>query len=494
MPLVSAYPADALQLPTPLPQQEPILDSPASRKVVRAGRRFSKSRTAMIAGFAGHGPGAPEDPMFPGVLQGWDVVWVAKDYPQLSTVMWREEFVPRLKHLPFVHMNANEHYVALDGLGTLYLRPETAIGGIRGIGKRLKGVILDEAAWYDLEAALKDVILPALLDNQGWLLLMSTTNAGHDGNAAIRLPSYFNLICEQIAKGERGPEWVEFTGTAFDNPRLSRSAIEELIGEYDEGSVALDQEVYAKLLPPGGGQLALSIPDAVLVQPTPVPRHHRHFAAVDWGYSHPWSFGLFSVNDSGHVRLRDSASNRKQEPPDIATEVKTLLARYGLTFADLDYTIAGGDVFADMGKARGLSGPTISEQWHKAGWNVLESSAAGAGRRVPSLNNMRLYLREAQLSMCDTPSNRRVLACLRTRIVDPKDPEDVLKQDADAKGNGGDDDYDMVRYGLYSRPIIPGLLKAKTDRIENAAPLPKRMVAEPTSGYRAPRRDGLVKA
>jgi hypothetical protein len=31
---------------------------------------------------------------------------------------------------------------------------------------------------------------------------------------------------------------------------------------------------------------------------------------------------------------------------------------------------------------------------------------------------------------------------------DPRRPEDVLKVDSDAQGVGGDDAYDMLRYGL----------------------------------------------
>lgn len=34
-----------------------------------------------------------------------------------------------------------------------------------------------------------------------------------------------------------------------------------------------------------------------------------------------------------------------------------------------------------------------------------------------------------------------------------KSLEDALKVDADAAGKGGDDGYDMVRYGLASRPL-----------------------------------------
>jgi hypothetical protein len=37
--------------------------------------------------------------------------------------------------------------------------------------------------------------------------------------------------------------------------------------------------------------------------------------------------------------------------------------------------------------------------------------------------------------------------------LDPDNPEDALKVDADAAGRGGDDYYDETRYGLMARPI-----------------------------------------
>jgi hypothetical protein len=34
--------------------------------------------------------------------------------------------------------------------------------------------------------------------------------------------------------------------------------------------------------------------------------------------------------------------------------------------------------------------------------------------------------------------------------ADPNNPEDVLKVDTDDQGNGGDDPYDAVKYGLFT--------------------------------------------
>src|SRR6185437_9378679 len=55
----------------------------------------------------------------------------------------------------------------------------------------------------------------------------------------------------------------------------------------------------------------------------------------------------------------------------------------------------------------------------------------------------------------DTPDNRVTHDCLASMTTDPLNREDALKRDADADGQNGDDPYDMVRYGLASRPVRP---------------------------------------
>jgi hypothetical protein len=87
------------------------------------------------------------------------------------------------------------------------------------------------------------VILPALLDNNGWLILMSTTNAGADGGyddtGAPQVPSYFNLLCKEVGEGKRSSDWEQFEATAYDNPLLEPSGIQELIDEYPPDSPKL---------------------------------------------------------------------------------------------------------------------------------------------------------------------------------------------------------------------------------------------------------------
>lgn len=447
-------PAPPLVLPAPIGPQPEWLDSPASRKVIRAGRRTGKTRFALLASVAGHGPGPDGHKLHPGILQGGDVVWVAQDYPNLTTVMWREEIVPRFGHLPHFTTNAAEHFVSCRGAGTLYLRSAEAIGGIRGIGNRLRGVVVDEAAWLDLESGLQDVILPALMDNEGWLVLMSTTNAGPDGNSAKRVPSYFNLICEQIRDGSRGGDWQAWHATAHDNPVISDRALNDLIAEYPPDSPSLRQEVYAELLRGGVG---MALPDldeeAHMVPAFKVPRHWEQFGAFDWGYHHPYVFGHFAADEDGTVYLVDCVTGRKELPRQIADRINA-----EVPVRSLRYIVAGHDV-DQKHRARGETGPTIREQFHEQGISLTLANIA----RVDGLNNFRRYVDWKgtnpdgsdgipRFRVMDTPNNRKAFRCLQQMQVDPKNPEDALKVDADHNGEGGDDFYDMCRYALMSRP------------------------------------------
>jgi hypothetical protein len=176
-------------IPPALPHQRLILDDDHRFKVVRAGRRFGKSRLSLRAAVCGHGPNMK----YRGLMSGMDVAWIAPDYPQ-SLIIWNEEVRPRFSGRPGISLNKAEHTVTTEwNNATLYVKSAEAIDGVRGIGANLAGVILEEAAHFDLEYAILGVIRPALMDNKGWALYQSTTKGG----------SYFNQICEEILAGER---------------------------------------------------------------------------------------------------------------------------------------------------------------------------------------------------------------------------------------------------------------------------------------------------
>lgn len=454
-----------LHLPEPVGNQLEWLDSEAARKLLRVGRRGSKTRFAFVAGLSGHGPGWDEnEPMFGGVLQGGDVVWICPTYSNLSTVLWREEIEPRMGHLPWVTLNKALHDVEIPGLGALMLRSgdRSAIDSVRGVGKRLRGVIIDEAAHMDLRGALLDVILPALLDNGGWLIIMSTTNAGTDGGyddtGAPQIPSYFNLLCGEVLEGKRGPEWQHFYGTAFDNPTLDRAAIDGLIAEYPPDSPKLKQEVFAELLETGVGLALPGLSEATHMVPAFHPPSYWHsWAALDWGYHHPWTLGHYTIDDDGQAYKRESLMGRLDLPEQIDRAVRAA----GIDPSKIAVH-AGPDVWrtrvSDKGRIKGeFTGPTVAENLQLLGWQLIPAADA----RVAGLNNLRQYTyidpkkpgSVPRFLWMDTPGNRACLKQVARTPLDPKRPEDALKVDADSAGRGGDDYYDETRYGLMARPI-----------------------------------------
>lgn len=197
-----------------------------------------------------------------------------------------------------------------------------------------------------------------------------------------------------------------------------------------------------------------------------IPAHWTVFGAFDWGYEHPFAFGLFGMDDSGSVFLLDAVFGRHLQPPDIVLRILDRLEALGIGGGRLRYTTAGHDCWADY-KSRGERTPTIAEEFARLGIPLRKANIS----RIAGVQNLRRYLRwktrdslfdvereiPPRFQICDTPGTRRVYECLETRISDPDDPEDILKTDADHRGDGGDDAYDMVRYGLASRPIIPAL-------------------------------------
>jgi hypothetical protein len=120
------------------------------------------------------------------------------------------------------------------------------------------------------------------------------------------------------------------------------------------------------------------------------------------------------------------------------------------------YTVAGHDCWSDI-RARVENVPTSAEQYAALDWPVSRASVS----RIAGLKNFRAYLRYGKpdrllplFRMFETETNLRCFEQLQSLVVDPDDREDVLKQNADDFGEGGDDLYDETRYALASRPVI----------------------------------------
>lgn len=446
--------AATLDLQEPLAHQVPIFDAPQRFKVWRAGRRTGKSRGAWVAGMIGHGPGWYDfKPMHEGVAQGWDVVWLAPDYPQ-SKAIWLEDVKPRAENLDGVKLNNSDFILELEGAGKLHVRSAEAIKSLRGLGANLKGIIIDEAAWMDLESHWRSVIRPILMDNKGWAIIVSTTNAGLDGNTDHRAPSFFNSLCQDIQDGVReADEWVEFYGTAEDNPTISPDEFRSLVKEYPADSVQLGQEVYAKLLSSGAG---LAFPEwnqkhhVVKYEP---PRDWAYFASLDWGYADHCAILFYAAGPGKDLLVRSEIYVNKKTPYDVGFQ----LGEHAKRYPRLEYVVAGSDMWdvRDGGEtigekcAAGLAAATQPDPI------PLVSMPRGKGSRIAGKLAVHEFLKYETAEDGTIPNwagaklrvhedCKNLIRTLPSRPIDPKDSEDVLE-------GGEDHPYDSLRYGITSR-------------------------------------------
>lgn len=451
-------------------------------KLLCQGRRRGKDREMLHAAIFGHGPADEHgEPLHGGIITGGDVAWLAPDFTQGKGI-WDEEVLPRFGNLPEVCKVDRSEQLSLHiygGQGTLFFRSYKNINSIRGLGSNLIGIIINEAAWFDLELAWRKVIRPILIDNRGWAIIASTPNSGRDGNQAHRVPSFFNILCDEVDKAQNGDAemakrrspkvWRLFEGDARDNPVIHAEEFQELVNEYPAGSVALEEEVYAKRLPPGNRMRA--IPQfsrrVHLIEPFPIPAHWPRFGAFDWGFQHYAVFGGFAVDEDGTLYLEDSLWMREMLPDKLA---RTIKGRWDPSrFA---YIHAGHDVKAKHVARSDEDIPTIQEKFAE---HEIELTLASIDREMGLAAMQDVFgweergpggtAGDPRIYIMRTPGNMLVIEQVETILTDEKDPRKAEIRNADPRtGLGGDDGFTMLRYGIASRfENAPSLTAAPAD-------------------------------
>lgn len=198
-----------------------------------------------------------------------------------------------------------------------------------------------------------------------------------------------------------------------------------------------------------------------LTEPFKVPGHWTKFAAFDWGYSHPFSFGLYALNPDGRVFKMDTLTGRHLQPPQIANAIRSRLESWELTPDDLRYIVADKICFDEQRSIEDGT-PTIAETFASSGLLLSRANQA----RIHGLNHLRKYLSwegmgpegenvTPMLVFFDTDGNRKAFDQLASIPTDEDNPEDALKTNADKYGQGGDDIYDETRYAIASLPAPP---------------------------------------
>lgn len=182
----------------------------------------------------------------------------------------------------------------------------------------------------------------------------------------------------------------------------------------------------------------------------PLPDSWIVWGALDWGWAHPTAAGLFAMDDAGDVFLVAEHVASHELTDWHAEHIIKLFAEWGVTMDDLRCFVAGMDVFSQRGDRHGK---TIADQYADCG--IVLSPAQTD--RIAGASEVRARLGDPARNM---PARFKVerrcvktAACLPRMRHDPLRKEDVLKTNANAHGQGGDDEYDLVRYGLLAAPV-----------------------------------------
>lgn len=198
-------------------------------------------------------------------------------------------------------------------------------------------------------------------------------------------------------------------------------------------------------------------------EPFEVPADWPIWGAFDYGFAHPTAFGLFTEDNEGCIYLIGEHVKHGWLPPAHCKAVRRLAERLEIGWSRVKKIVAGHDVFQQKGDR---DAKTIAQQYSEArdpetGLPIGLKFEKATLDRVTGAQEIlsRLGNREAgippKLKIFNTCT--RTTKCLTRMVKDPSDPEDVLKVNADSSGEGGDDEYDMLRYGVMVKKAGVGV-------------------------------------
>lgn len=189
-----------------------------------------------------------------------------------------------------------------------------------------------------------------------------------------------------------------------------------------------------------------------------IPPHWNRFGSYDYGFNHPAAFGWFANDEDGNTYLYREFIRAQLRVDQYAQALGA--------FADtkaLYPIVAGRDCWTNKSTLRDdAKPPTVAEEFARHEINLKPAVID----RIQGAAQLRSYLawrgkkpEKPRFYIFDTcPISFDTL----TRMIhDPDRPEDVLKVDAnEGDPNSGDDAYDMIRYGLMSRPVLTDAVQA----------------------------------
>jgi hypothetical protein len=218
-----------IRLKRPHAKQQPFIDSPAKRKVIRAGRRGGK--TTGIAIYA-----------LKRFLEGKRVLYATPTQEQIDR-FWEE--CKRALREPIkagvLYKNETRHIIEVAGTENR-IRAKTAWDADSLRGDYADCLILDE--WQLMnEEAWGRVGAPMMLDTGGEAVFIYTPPSLQSrSRTKARDPRHAAKMYKKAESG-KDDRWEAFTFTSHDNPHLNKEALDDITG--DMTALAYQQEIMA---------------------------------------------------------------------------------------------------------------------------------------------------------------------------------------------------------------------------------------------------------
>lgn len=257
-----------IELPFSLHEkQREIFDSPAGNVVVKAGKRFGKSKIAVfkMVTEAGKRPGG----MF------W---FISPTYRQSKNIAWRE-FKSLIPAKYIKRMVENELTIELVNNAVIQLIGADNEDSLRG--PKIHGVVFDEAAYinkYVWNNIIRGQLLGSNGEKSGFAWFISSPNFKGTN-------WYSDFYLEAKRKQALGDEnWAAFHYTIYDNSTLTKEQIDQI--KDDSTSDEWDVEYLANESA-HAGQIYSEFNYAKHVREEGLKSVGLFVRALDWGIAHP---------------------------------------------------------------------------------------------------------------------------------------------------------------------------------------------------------------
>lgn len=238
-----------------------MIQDPRRFKLAVCGRRSGKTNAFIHALLLGNST-------YPGAIQQTGMYWWAS--PDNIQGRVATNFIRKFLG-NFATYNAQTHIFHLVNGSEVHMKTCENEKGLRGEG--LNGLVIDEAAFIK-EEIVKQALMPAITDKQGFCYLASTPN-GFD-----------NWLSEFLKDTRPLPNWAHFHFPTWANPRISRESVEAR--KFEMGTAAWEQEHLGEIVAKSAALFNKEWFDDIFVGSLP-PSYQRSVIAVDLSLGRPKS-------------------------------------------------------------------------------------------------------------------------------------------------------------------------------------------------------------